>query len=93
MDRKSLARRAYNNAVDRIARDTSLSLSEKRARWFRLFHAYEARKSQLDLAAFIGFHGLDRVLGNLASEHAEGRIGTTPITSEAPSILHHEAAE
>lgn len=95
MDRKRLARLAYNTAVDRIARDASLTASEKKARWFRISNAYEARKSQLDLAAFLGFHRLDRVLGNLAREHAEGRVGATPVRAEAPvSTLHqnNEAA-
>ena len=79
MNRKALARRAYNTAIDRIACDHSLSTSEKRARYFRVSNAYEARKSQIELAAFIGFHGLDRALSQMALESSEGRIGSTSI--------------
>lgn len=79
MNRQRLARLAYNTACERIARDTSLSTSEKRSKYFRLSNAYEARKSQIDLAAFIGFHRLDRILGQQAREHAAGYVGVTKI--------------
>lgn len=91
MDRKALARRAFNAACDRVARDQSLSTSEKRARYFRISNAYEARKSQIDLAAFIGFHGLDRALSTMAKEHSEGRIGDVSILP-SPILSQQEKA-
>lgn len=63
MDRKRLARLAFNTAIDRVTRDASLTTSEKRDRFFRLSSAYESRKSQLDLAAFLRRHGLSNVVG------------------------------
>ncbi len=83
MDRNALARRAYNTACDRIARDTSLSTSEKRHRYFRLSNAYEARLSILRLSSFISFHRLDRIISTMQRDHFAGRVGETNIKSEA----------
>jgi len=79
MDRKRLARLAFNTACDRLSADPSLSNAQKLARFNRLREAYEARKAAIGLSAFIGFHRLDRILGTMAREHSEGRIGDQQI--------------
>jgi len=78
MNRKAIARRAYEIAEDRARRD--LSGAERQMKLRRLSAAYEARKEQLAFAEFVRFHRLDRILGNMAREHAEGRVGSTPIS-------------
>lgn len=77
MDRKRIARRAYNNAVDLAC--SSLTGIARQEKLRKLSDAYSRRKSQLELASFLGFHGLDRILYQLHREHEAGRVGNTMI--------------
>lgn len=74
MNRKAIARRAYEIAADRACRD--LSGTERQMKLRRLSAAYEARKEQLAFAEFVRFHRLDLVLGSRAVEREMAAIAT-----------------
>lgn len=61
LSRQQLARRAFNRAVSRLeaARDAGLiPAGDASVKYRALYAAYQTRKQDLELAAFLGRHGL-----------------------------------
>lgn len=91
LSRIQLARRAFDRACDKLEADRDaglISAGDASVRYRKLYAAYQARKQDLELSAFLGSRGLkplewssslDASLSEMALDHNESRVGDTPI--------------